>query len=106
MSIEWTGNAISKGGAECTHGCLKALLMKLDPETLGHHGNYRHLPKSVKRTWIATLWDDDPMKINATPITEVVFLNLSPDEAKRETETLLAWADAYFKLTPDDFEGD
>jgi len=92
MSFEWTGNILATNGAECVCGSLRATAQRLDMAAIGHYGNYHRLPTRVKRTWIVTLWDCDPMKIDATPLIEVVLLNRMPDEVRREAETLLRWA--------------
>lgn len=80
----WRGNILASG-AHYTVGDIRAMVVPYSP-------NLQRLNKA----WVISIFNDDPYRINVSPLSEVVVFNLSPDGARREAETLAKWAHAYY----------
>lgn len=75
---EWTGNPLTKEGCKLSLTHVSGELRKL-------HMRGRH--------WVLDVLD--PLRMESC-LLSVVLRNMMPEEAMRDAEMLLGWADAYY----------
>ncbi len=91
--IEWTGNPLAIAGTRCTVGDVEAELMRFDGVEVLNLPSDRSTPVArFRRAWILHISDATDTRIGDRTLSSVVLVNLMPEAAKREAETIIRWA--------------